>query len=111
MGISIDRAVQHCRIGGSRHARERDAEALYPIDNLLYPLNPDLSLHLDAADPDVDADIRRSHGNRVAVDGASDFIARRDYVWPAVARHAVRTCILQSSGRRLSRRLARRFVV
>src|SRR6185437_6620627 len=51
---------------------------------------------------------RRDHGIPVAVDGATDERDRRGDVRHALADDAVRVCVLQPSGRRISRRAARR---
>ena len=59
----------------------------------------------------LDLDLRRGHRPALALDRAADLGARRGDVRNALACHAVRLCVLQPSGRRILRRLARRLGV
>ena len=55
--------------------------------------------------------VRRRHGIDLAVDGAADLGAGGADVRHPLVRHFVRLCLCQPSGRRFSRRLARRHRV
>ena len=67
-----------------------------------------VGLHGAAGDDRLDADLRRGHRTALALDRAADIGAGGADVRHALARDAVRLRLLQPSGRRLPRRLARR---
>ena len=91
-----------------RLARRSHAEALHPLVHLFRPRRRGARLHLVSGDAGVRDPVRRGDGPALAVDGRPDQRHHRPDVRHALARDARRPRVLQPSGRRLSRRLARR---
>jgi MFS family permease len=91
--------------------RRPDAEALSAFDHLFRPRCRDLLLYLVPGDAGHVSGVRCHHGSDVAFDGAANQWHYCRIVRHALAGDARRLCLLQSPGRWLSRRFARRHRV
>ncbi len=106
-----DRTVQHRRLAGFRLARRPHAQALSALAALFRPRRGDLRLHYVSNHAIHLHRVRRGHGPDVALHRAADQRHHRGDVRHPLAGDAVRRYLLQPSGRRLPRRLARRRCV
>jgi hypothetical protein len=104
------RAVQHRRRHRGRLALRLHAQALPPVVHLFRTRRGDPHLHHAAAERGGDPDLWGSAGPALALDRTADLGPRHRHVRHALARYAVRLCLLQSSDW-ISRRVARRRAV